>query len=124
MTMLEKAMRESSTKRHRTSSGAIILQRMVDLMVSARVILRRWHLLSEIPARNNENAVIVSLKLSEGFGTDVERVRVLKLEDVLRAAVESQGLGELDGDEFGHGTATLHFYGADADLLLSVIEPV
>lgn len=73
---------------------------------------------------SNENAVIVSLKLSEGFGTDVERAGVLKLEDILRDAVESRELGKFDGDEFGHGTATLYFYGANADLLLSVIEPV
>lgn len=73
---------------------------------------------------SNENAVTVSLKLSEGFGTDVERAGVLKLEDILRDAVESQDLGEFDGDEFGHGRVTLYFYGADADSLLSVIEPI
>jgi hypothetical protein len=76
------------------------------------------------PRVKDQNAVIVSLKLSEGFGTDVERDGVLKLGDTLRDAVESQDLGEFDGDEFGHGTATLYFYGPDADLLLSVIEPV
>jgi len=72
----------------------------------------------------NVNAVIVSLKLSEGFGTDVERAGVLELEDVLRAAVESRNVGDLDGDEFGHGSVTLYFYGADADSLFSAIEPV
>ena len=96
----------------------------MELIVTARVYLRALHLIPPIPARDNENAVIVSLKLSEGFGTDVERAGVLKLEDVLRAAVESRKVGDFDGDEFGHGTATLYFYGADADLLLSVIEPV
>ena len=87
----------------RPSIGPIILQGAVELIVTAREYLRALHLLPPIPARDNENAVIVSLKLSEGFGTDVERAGVLKLEETLRMAVESQRLGELDGDEFGHG---------------------
>ncbi|GAA3064456.1 hypothetical protein Aglo01_55240 [Actinokineospora globicatena] len=58
------------------------------------------------------------------FGTDDDRSKVRALEEDIRQAVESAGVGEFDGDEFGGGKVVLFMYGADADKLFAVVEPI
>jgi hypothetical protein len=70
-----------------------------------------------------EQAVIVDLRLTGGdFGSDAERQKVFELEDKLIAAIEAQGVGEYDGNEFGEGGVTLYAYGPDADALFAAME--
>jgi hypothetical protein len=73
---------------------------------------------------SDEHAVIVTLGMSEGFGTSAEREEIQRLGDELKRAVVAEGVGTFDGDGFGHGEAELYFYGPSADDLLAVIEPV
>ncbi|MER5918367.1 hypothetical protein ABT124_51215 [Streptomyces sp. NPDC001982] len=42
----------------------------------------------------------------------------------MAAAVEAAGVGEVDGNEFGGGEAVLYAYGADAEALFKVMEPI
>jgi hypothetical protein len=73
----------------------------------------------------DEDSVFVHLKLSDDkYGTPQERDRIRKLSRELERAIESKGVGELDGDEFGAGECTLFMYGPDANALFSVIEPM
>jgi hypothetical protein len=70
-----------------------------------------------------EQAVIVELRLTGGgFGSDAERQKVFELEDKLIAAIEVQGVGEYDGNEFGRGGVMLYAYGPDADALFTAME--
>jgi hypothetical protein len=73
----------------------------------------------------DEDSVYVHLKLSDDkYGTPEERDRIRKLSHELKAVIESKGVGELDGDEFGGGECTLFMYGPDANALFSVIERI
>jgi hypothetical protein len=70
-----------------------------------------------------EHAVIIHFSLSdENHGTVEEREAIFALEDRLAALIESQGLGEHDGNEFGGGEATIYCYGHDAGRLFAGIE--
>lgn len=71
------------------------------------------------------HAVIVHLRLSDtGFGTDEDRIAILKLEEMIEDAVAATAAGDLDGDEFGQGECVLYVYGPDADRLFALIEPL
>jgi hypothetical protein len=71
----------------------------------------------------SEHAVIVHLTIGEEhFGDADSRESVRALEREIRTIVESTGVGEFDGDEFGGGEAVLYLYGADADKLYGAIE--
>lgn len=71
-----------------------------------------------------EHAVIVHYSLSDAeHGTVEEREAIFALEDRLESLIESQGLGEFDGNEFGGGEAVLYCYGPDAHRLFAGIEP-
>lgn len=49
---------------------------------------------------------------------------IFAVEDQLRQAIDAQpGLGEVDGNEVGSGTATIYLYGPDAEKLWNAIEP-
>ncbi len=74
---------------------------------------------------DGQQSVLVYLPLSDGeFGHPDERAAIHGLEGALAAAIEVAQAGELDGDEFGAGEATLFMYGPSADLLFAAIEPV
>jgi hypothetical protein len=53
-----------------------------------------------------------------------ERDVIVQLESQIREAVESSGVGEYDGHEFGAGVARLFAYGPNADRLYAVVQPV
>ncbi|WP_026316868.1 hypothetical protein [Actinokineospora enzanensis] len=73
----------------------------------------------------SEHAVIVHLPLQGGhFGGEDEQETVRALERRIEAALETRGVGELDGDEFGGDEVVLYAYGPDADVLFGVIEPL
>jgi hypothetical protein len=69
-----------------------------------------------------EHCVKVFLKLSEEFGSEEEREAIGELCEALEDAVESQNVGEFDGDEFGGGQCTLYMYGPSADRLFQAIQ--
>jgi hypothetical protein len=58
------------------------------------------------------------------FGSDRERAAIFDLEDMLRGAIDDQGVGLFDGVEFGGGLCILFMYGPDADRLFAVVEPI
>ncbi len=71
-----------------------------------------------------EHAVIVTYSLSDdAFGEPRERDSVRALQKRLATAIESAGVGEFDGNEFGGGEAVLFAYGPDASRLFTVMEP-
>ncbi|KAB2348444.1 DUF695 domain-containing protein [Actinomadura rudentiformis] len=73
----------------------------------------------------SEHAVFVNFALSgDGFGLEEEREAIYALEDRLEVVLRDANVGESDGHEFGAGGATIFFYGADAEELFRVIEPV
>ena len=73
----------------------------------------------------SEQAVLIHIPLSNGeFGTDEEQEAVFALEEELSEAVEGSGLGEFDGNEFGGGECVFYIYGASADALYAVVEPI
>ncbi|MGP4085112.1 hypothetical protein [Streptomyces sp. KR55] len=73
--------------------------------------------------RDEEHAVIGHFRLAAGgFGDAGQRERVYEAEEVMAAAVEEAGVGEVDGNEFGEGEAVLYAYGPDADALFKVME--
>ena len=72
-----------------------------------------------------EHAVLAYLRLSDGeFGGEGEIESIHELTDRLAEAIESAGVGEFDGDEFGDGECSLYMYGPDADALFASIEPI
>jgi hypothetical protein len=74
---------------------------------------------------NNEQAVLVFLKLSDdAFGTAEDRERVFELEDQLAAAVKDAAAGEYDGHEFGNGWGVLYLYGPEAKRLAEAAVPI
>jgi hypothetical protein len=72
----------------------------------------------------NKQAVLVyidGLNLSKEI---YEKYDLATLEDQLIEAVESQSLGEFDGNEFGPDGAVLYLYAPSAENLFAGIEPV
>lgn len=47
-----------------------------------------------------------------------------KLQDRLYEVMDNTNDGEFDGNEIGEGTATLFFYGPDANQLARIVEPI
>jgi len=49
---------------------------------------------------------------------------IFAVEDQLRQVIDAHpGLGEVDGNEVGSGTAIIYLYGPDAETLWQAIEP-
>jgi hypothetical protein len=72
-----------------------------------------------------EQAVIAHLPLTEDpFGSEDEREAIADLAGMLHHAIDYQGVGEFDGEEFGGGRCVLYMYGPDADRLFGVVEPI
>lgn len=81
---------------------------------------RKQHLSTD---SSPDHAVILHYSLSdEDHGTVEEREAIFALEDRLAALLESQQLGEHDGNEFGGGEAAIYCYGPDARRLFEGIE--
>ena len=77
------------------------------------------------PADDQRQAVFVFIKLSDGdMGDSEDDDAIYALEDRLNAAIERQGVGELDGDEWGNGNCQLFMYGNSADKIFDVITPL
>lgn len=75
------------------------------------------------PSTLGEHAVILHYALSdENHGTVEEREAIFALEHRFSDLIESQQLGEHDGNEFGGGEATIYCYGPDAGRLFGAIE--
>ena len=78
-----------------------------------------------LPESGSEHAVIVTLQLSDSeFGTTEERAAIFDLETKLEATIADRGVGEYDGHEIGEGKYTLYMYGANADALFEIVEPI
>lgn len=76
-----------------------------------------------VPAKAPEHAVIVHFTLNGGdHGTEAQREAVFALEDRLIQAIDTAGVGEFDGNEFGGGEAVLYAYGPDAGALFAAME--
>lgn len=72
-----------------------------------------------------EQAVIAHLPLTDHpFGSDREREAIFDLADTLRDAIDSQGVGEFDGEAWGGWLCALYMYGPDADRLVAVVQPI
>ncbi len=72
-----------------------------------------------------EHSVLVYFNLSDDtFGTEEERESIYMLGHRLAEQIDSQGVGEFDGHEFGEGHCTLFMYGPDANALYSAIESI
>jgi hypothetical protein len=70
-----------------------------------------------------DHAVIIHYSLSdEQHGTVQEREAIFALEERLESLIDSQNLGEHDGNEFGGGEAVIYCYGPDAWRLFAGIE--
>lgn len=79
----------------------------------------------EPPAKSPNQAVIVHVPLSDGAnGTREEFAHLTALGEKLEEAIAAAGVGEFDGNEFGQGDFTYFMYGADADRLFAVVEPI
>src|SRR5438067_12423378 len=81
----------------------------------------------EMPNQSDDQrqAVFVFIKLSDGdMGDSADDDAIYALEDRLNAAIERQGVGELDGDEWGSGNCQLFMYGDDAETIFDVITPL
>ncbi|MBU1566032.1 MAG: hypothetical protein KJ630_10435 [Proteobacteria bacterium] len=72
-----------------------------------------------------EHAFILTLNLSNNeYGEEDERNSIHELSDLIAKAIETAGVGEFDGDEFGEGKCTLYMYGPNADELFDVVHPL
>ena len=73
-------------------------------------------------ASSIEQEVHVYLKPSDdAFGDFEERESMFRLEDEIEQIINSCGVGEYDGHEFGQGFATLFMFGPDADRMFDVL---
>lgn len=73
---------------------------------------------------DEEHVVIAHFRLAaHGFGDADQRERVYEAEKLMAAAIDSNGVGEIDGNEFGGGEVVLYAYGPSADALFKVMEP-
>ncbi|MCF4138360.1 hypothetical protein L1856_19050 [Streptomyces sp. Tue 6430] len=73
---------------------------------------------------DEEHAVVARFWLAgHGFGDVGRRELIYAAQEVMRAAAEAAGVGEVDGNEFGGGEAVVYAYGPDADALFEVLEP-
>jgi len=70
----------------------------------------------------NEQAVLVYLDGQELPAEVYEEHDLSTLEDKLAEVIESQALGEFDGNEIGPGEAVLYMYGPNAEALFAGIQ--
>ena len=69
--------------------------------------------------------IAVYFKISnDEYGTEEERDAIHRFTDKLAEVILESGVGVFDGDEFGNGECGLFMYGANADRLFNVVEPL
>jgi len=74
---------------------------------------------------SEEQALIAYIKLTgDEHGTAEEQDQLFKLQERLRQAVISSGVGECDGNALGDGFCTFYLYGKDADAIERVALPI
>ena len=73
----------------------------------------------------DEQAVILHLKLADDdFGPPGEVEALNRLGDSFRSVVDSAGIGEYDGNEFGAGWGVFWLYGPSADSIADAVTPL
>lgn len=72
----------------------------------------------------NEQAVLLYLDGLSLPKETYEEYALATLEDQLIEAIESQSLGEFDGNEFGPNGTVLYMYAPNAEALFAGIEPI
>jgi hypothetical protein len=75
-------------------------------------------------AEADAQAVLVYLRGSGLPDELYENFDVATLEDQLEEAINSAGLGEFDGNEFGPEEIVLFMYGPNAEAIFAAIRPV
>lgn len=81
--------------------------------------------LMNVTSTSSEQALLVLLKFSDNAsGTPKERQDFRGLEDRVMNAIDTEGVGEYDGNDAGQGWYTLYAYGASADRLAEVVVPI
>lgn len=74
---------------------------------------------------SDERDLLVVLRLSNRqMGTASERAEISLIADEITRAVEAEGVGEYDGEEYGGGECILFFCGPDEDALLGLLRPL
>ena len=74
---------------------------------------------------SDERDLLVVLRLSNRqIGTAGERAEISLIADEITRAVEAEGVGEYDGEEYGGGECILFFCGPDEDALLGLLRPL
>jgi hypothetical protein len=72
-----------------------------------------------------QEAVIATFLLSDtGWGAPEDYDALEELEERLMAAIAEHGVGEFDGMGRGMGVLEIFMYGASADALWAVVEPI
>ncbi|HVM63206.1 MAG TPA: hypothetical protein VMV72_20265 [Verrucomicrobiae bacterium] len=67
-----------------------------------------WIRIRSVETREYASELAVTVKLSNSeFGTQSERTGILTLKHRLEGKLDSEALGEIDGEEFGNGECTL-----------------
>jgi hypothetical protein len=77
-----------------------------------------------IAEAEEEQALIVTIRLGSAMSSDDEHRRIAAREDELSAAIQKSGVGEFDGDEFGENVCTIYSYGESAERLFAVALPI
>jgi tetratricopeptide (TPR) repeat protein len=117
------------TRIGKTSDAKVAEERAAALRASISQTTAPQHDLSGLkikPVRREQDqgAVLIQLDGSTLPDAVYRDYDLATLEDQLAEAIEPQGLGEFDGNEFGPENVTLFLYGADAEALFAAIEPV
>jgi hypothetical protein len=68
--------------------------------------------------------VTVTFALESEFGDDELLEQMWPIEEQAIEALESAGLGTIDGDDVGGHEYSLWFYGADREAMWDVLEPI
>jgi hypothetical protein len=71
-----------------------------------------------------QQALIISIPLSDGRPDSAEVQQVYKIESELTKAIERSRTGEYDGDEVLAKMFTMYVYGPSADKLFDVARPI
>ena len=75
------------------------------------------------PSAGKVESVVLYYGLTgDGFGTEAEREAVFALETRLDEVLQPEALGEVDGNEFGGGEASVYVYGPDCTRAWQAME--
>lgn len=79
--------------------------------------------MSKSDSDQEENALLISYDISSELGTEFDHSLAYSLEDKIAAAL-TDGIGVLDGHDFGYSEATLYIYGPNADEMYAAISDI